>query len=55
MVTAAFDLVIEGIEKMSDKFDLDDSITEKLDEVVLTLTTSKAKPSEGILVTLFFQ
>ena len=33
MVNAAFDLVIEEIKKVSDKFDLDDSITEKLDEV----------------------
>ena len=33
MVNAAFDLVTEEIEKVSDKFDLDDSITEKLDEV----------------------
>ena len=33
LVTAAFDLVIEEIEKVSDKFDLDDNITEKLDEV----------------------
>ena len=32
MVNAAFDLVIEEIEKVSDKFDLDDNITEKLDE-----------------------
>ena len=33
MVNAAFDLGIEEIEKMSDKFDLEDNITEKLDEV----------------------
>ena len=33
MVNAAFDLVIEEIEKVSDKFDLDDNITEKLDEI----------------------
>ena len=33
MVNAAFDLVIEEIENVSDKFDLDDNITQKLDEV----------------------
>ena len=33
MANAAFDLVIEEIEKVSDKFDLDDNITEKIDEV----------------------
>ena len=33
MVNAAFDLVIEEIEKVSDQFDLDDNITGKLDEV----------------------
>ena len=32
MVNAAFDLVIEEIEKVSDKFELDDNITEKIDE-----------------------
>ena len=33
MVNAAFDLIIEDIEKVSDKFDLEDNINEKLDEV----------------------
>ena len=33
MVNAAFDLVIEEIKNVSDKFDLDDNITQKLDEV----------------------
>ena len=33
MVTAALDLVIEEIEKISAKFDLDDNIIEQLDEV----------------------
>ena len=32
MDTTVFDLVIKEIEKMSDKFDLDDKITEKLNE-----------------------
>ena len=33
MVNAAFDLVIEEIGNRSDKFDLDDNINEKLDEI----------------------
>ena len=56
MVNAAFDLVIEEIEKVSGKFGLDDSITEKLDEVASYCQRTYIKgKSIGILANLSFQ
>ena len=43
LVNAAFDLVIEEIEKVSEKFDLDDNISEKLDEVASYIQRTKSE------------